>query len=292
MRNRETLRRLLAEGDIQVRPAALFDTAPPALPQGFDFDRVEGMMLGLAIGDALGITTEGMLPADRAQRFGEIRDYRPNRHMRLQPGETVRGYPSDDTQLAFWTLEQLLADDGLVPEHVAGRFAREHIFGIGSAVRAFVANIRNGLAWYKAAQPSAGNGALMRIAPVLIPYVRRPSADLWVDAALCAMITHNDSASVATCVAFVHLLWELLRMDVPPEPQWWAREYLTVARELETGAEYRPRGGAYLGRYSGPLWRFVEQTVPEAFAQGLSVREACDHWYSGAFLLETVPSVL
>jgi len=32
--------------------------------------------------------------------------------------------------------------------------------------------------------------------------------------------------------------------------------------------------------------------VPEAFEQGLSVIEACNRWYSGAYLLETVPSVL
>jgi ADP-ribosylglycohydrolase len=103
-----------------------------------------------------------MLPANRAQSFGEIRDYRPNRHVRLQPGEPVKGYPSDDTQLAFCTLEQLLADGGLVP--------------------------------------------------VVTPYLRRPCAD--------------------------------------------------------------------------------GEAVPEAYAQGLSVRKACDRWYPGAFLLETVPSVL
>ncbi|MBN1838186.1 MAG: ADP-ribosylglycohydrolase family protein [Spirochaetales bacterium] len=93
-------------------------------------------------------------------------------------------------------------------------------------------------------------------------------------------------------MAFVYLLWELLRMDAPPEPQWWVGEYVAAARELETDAAYQPRGGAFAGRYLGPLWRFVEQAVPEAYAQGLSVRQACDRWYSGAFLLETVPSVL
>jgi ADP-ribosyl-[dinitrogen reductase] hydrolase len=293
MSNRETLRRLLAEGRIQVRSSSLFDVAPQALPESFDFDRVEGMMLGLAVGDALGVTTEGMLPANRAQSFGEIRDYRPNRHVRVQqPGEPVKGYPSDDTQLAFWTLEQLLADRGLVPAHVASRFTRDHIFGIGSAVRAFLVSMHGGTAWDKAGRPSAGNGALMRIAPVVIPHLQRPSADLWADTALCAMITHNDSASIAACVAFVHLIWELFRMTAPPEPLWWVREYVSVARQLESGAAYRPRGGPFHGRYAGPLWGFVEKVVPEAFAKGLSVRDACDRWYSGAFLLETVPSVL
>jgi ADP-ribosylglycohydrolase len=65
-----------------------------------------------------------------------------------------------------------------------------------------------------------------------------------------------------------------------------------VARELETGDAYRPRGGAFRNRFSGPLWLFVEQVVPDAFRRGLDVRQACDLWYSGAYLLETVPSVL
>ena len=46
------------------------------------------------------------------------------------------GLPSDDSQLAFWTLEQMLADGGFVPANVAARFARGQIFGIGQAVAA------------------------------------------------------------------------------------------------------------------------------------------------------------
>jgi ADP-ribosyl-[dinitrogen reductase] hydrolase len=67
--------------------------------QDFDFGRVEGMLLGIAVGDALGITTEGMLPARRRAKYGELRDYIPNRYVK-----EARGFPSDDTQLAFWTL--------------------------------------------------------------------------------------------------------------------------------------------------------------------------------------------
>ena len=62
------------------------------MPEGFDFGKVEGMMLGLAIGDALGNTSEGMLPSARQGRFGEIRDFRPNRqrvHFELQFGEAL-----------------------------------------------------------------------------------------------------------------------------------------------------------------------------------------------------------
>ena len=179
------------------------------MPPGFDFGRVEGMLLGLAIGDALGNTSEGMLPSQRAAYHGEIRDYLPNRYA---AGRRV-GLPSDDSQLAFWTLEQLIADRGFDPENLAVRFSQGQIFGIGQSVREFLANYKSGLAWYASGPESAGNGALMRIAPMLIPHLRTGTAGLWADVALSSMITHNDSASNAACVAFVYMLWQLRQMS-------------------------------------------------------------------------------
>ncbi len=65
-----------------------------------EWPRVEGMLLGLAIGDALGNTTEGRGWAEREEVYGEIRDYLPNAGRRGPPNCV----PSDDTQLAVWTL--------------------------------------------------------------------------------------------------------------------------------------------------------------------------------------------
>lgn len=47
----------------------------------------------------------------------------------------------------------------------------------------------------------------MRIAPILIPHLKAPSPELWADAALAAMITHNDAGSTAACVAFAAADW-------------------------------------------------------------------------------------
>ncbi len=52
--NREILDWLFDEGRINVERGPLFGEAPGPLPPDLDFDRVRGMMLGLAIGDALG----------------------------------------------------------------------------------------------------------------------------------------------------------------------------------------------------------------------------------------------
>ena len=126
---------------------------------------------------------------------------------------------------------------------------------------------------------------------MLVPYVRSPSPDLWVDTALSAIITHNDAGSTSACLAFVAMLWQLLRMDAPPEPPWWRREYVRLARDLEGETQYAPCGGAYQA-YSGTMWGFVDERLAAAEAADLTTLEACEQWYSGAYLLETVPSVL
>jgi ADP-ribosyl-[dinitrogen reductase] hydrolase len=285
--NRELLAGLFEKNEIDLRRGSLFHSSPSPMPGDLDFERVEGMMLGLAIGDALGNTSESQLPQARHAAYGEIRDYLPNRYA---DGRRV-GLPSDDTQLAFWTLEQMIADGGFDPEHVAARFCRDRIYGIGSAVRQFIANRKAGLPWQRCGVKSAGNGALMRIAPMVIPHLMSGTPDLWVDAALSAMITHNDSASIATCLSFVNMLWQLLAMDKPPEPEWWLDSYVEMARDLEVDDTYRPRGGAFQA-YQGTVWRFAHEQVRAAYDKRLPVPEACREWHSGAYLLETVPSVL
>lgn len=285
--NTQLLHELLRQNKIRMAPGYCLDQAPQALPAGFDFDRVEGMLLGLAIGDALGNTTESRNPDERLARHGEIRDYLPNRHA----GGKCIGLPSDDSQMAFWTLETLIADGGLIPDHLAQRFSRQEIFGIGSTVKGFLRAYKDrGVSWQDAGQNSAGNGAIMRIAPVLLPHLCNPSPALWADAALAGMITHNDRASNASCVAYTYLLWEALRLKQPPQPEWWLDTFVSFAGQVEGDSSLQPRVTGM--NYQGPLWKFTAEKVRWALERGMSVLDACNHWHSGAYLLETVPSVL
>ncbi|MDY0019396.1 MAG: ADP-ribosylglycohydrolase family protein [Anaerolineae bacterium] len=285
--NREILERFFESGEINLQRSKLFDIPPTPMPDSLDFDRVEGMLLGVAIGDALGGPSEGQTPARRQAHYGEIRDYLPTPYTNGAP----HGLPSDDTQLTFWTIEQLLEDRELIPDHIAARFCRGCIIGIGSTVKQFIRHYHTGVPWYRCGLESAGNGALMRITPILLPYLRSPSPDLWVDTALLAMLTHNDRASTAACLTFAAMLWELLQRDTAPEPLWWIDRYVSLARELEGDTTYVARGGGYPD-YKAPLWQLVATKVPEAYRQGIPVREACDIWLSGAYLFETVPSIL
>jgi ADP-ribosylglycohydrolase len=284
--NREFFNQLIEKNAIRIKRGAIFDSNLPPKSMDFDFGRIEGMLLGVAIGDSLGVTSEGMLVSDRNWRYGEIRDYIPNRCV-----DKAIGFPSDDTQLTFWTLEQMVADGGFVPDHIAKRFLNNRIFGLGSSVREFLQNYCSGSPWHRSGPQSAGNGALMRISPVLIPYLKTGGTDIWVDTALCAMMTHNDNCSISACIAFVAMLWELLDMDASPDPHWWLERYVEVAKDLEDGTVYAPRGGKFT-EYSGPAWQFVQERVLWASEQNPPAVEACNAWYSGAFLLETLPSVI
>ncbi len=276
----------LCKGTLSRLPGkAIFQREP--LPVRPAWSRVQGMMLGLAIGDALGNTSEAQLPERRRLRYGEIRDYLPNHHV----GGERRGAPSDDSQMAFWTLEQMVLDRSYIPEHVARTFATRRIFGIGSAVREFVSEIREGTPWHEAAPESAGNGALMRIAPIVIPHLVRPSAELWVDAAVLSLTTHRDPAATASSLAFVSVLWQLLGAEAAPSPDWFRAEFLQILGELETGQQYSPRGGWYSGQ-TGTFSELVTRRIEDACDRGWSVLDACDAFYSGAYLLETLPCVI
>jgi len=133
------------------------------------------MLLGLAIGDALGNTSESLRPASGGLTTGEVRDYLPNPYA---DGRAV-GLPSDDTQLAFWTLEAAARRRRAGPREPRPALCVQPIFGLGSTVREFLLNHRDSLPWHRCGPKSAGNGALMRIAPVLVPHLAEPSPALW-----------------------------------------------------------------------------------------------------------------
>ncbi len=241
--------------------------------------KVEGMLFGVPIGDTLGSPFEGKPPSEG--NFRVINDYLPEAHI------------TDDTQLTFWTLEVFLEMGWFDPKVLADRFSSEWIIGIGSSIRRFIRNYKDlGKPWYLSGVESAGNGALMRLSPVVIPHLINPTRELWSDAVVTTYLTHNDRLAISFAVAFANILWELLRKDEPPEPEWWIREYVNVAREVEGDfTQYSPRFGKFKS-YSGPAWEFVEKILERALSNEWSPLDLNTAVGSGAYLLETVPMAL
>jgi ADP-ribosylglycohydrolase len=279
--------RVISEGFLPAK-SALLQGPTTAAGGPAPADRLRGMLLGLAIGDALGNSSESLTPTQRSEQHEEIRDFLPN----PQAGGRRVGLPSDDSQLAFWTLASLLERGELDPDDLAARFASSEIFGLGKAVRRFLDNRAQGITpWYRCSAESAGNGALMRIAPLVLLHAQGPSAALWLDAALASIVTHRDASSVASCVAFTDLLARLLRLETVPTAEWVTSTFVGTVRQVCTEERYRTRGGRFHD-WHGTFPDYLVAVLGEATRHDWDTRAACEAWQSGAYLLETVPSVL
>jgi len=283
---------LIEDGAIALEDSPFLHSAPAPLPVEGLRDRAEGMLLGLCVGNALALPTEGVLPEDRRARFGEVDDHAASAY-------GPAGSMSVDAQLSLRTAKRLLTDGRLDPAALARDLAAPGHIVLGDTLARFVERYNSGMGWERSGAPSAGNGALMRIAPVVLAHLAHPedpSPDLWADAAIAGMITHNDGAANSACVAFVKLIWDCLAGDVPSSAAWIER-YVAVAAPLEPADEFESSGtyaNEFFGTqrpFSGTLSAFVKQEIP-ALEKERTVFDACAGWGSGAYLLETVPSAL
>ena len=170
-------------------------------------DRARGALLGLAVGDALGTTLEFAhmdQPAYPALASGPATDIVGKGPFDLQPGMIT-----DDTQMAV-CLARTLARHGRVDAAELGkRYVTwtEHAFDIGNQTRAALALVERGTppllagfdVWRAGQRRPAGNGSLMRSAPIGVAL----RGEALLDAAIAdSMITHADPRCILACIAF------------------------------------------------------------------------------------------
>lgn len=285
--NRIVLETLFSKNLINAKKSRFLTSEPKLGPA--EFSRVEGMLLGVAIGDSLGVTSEGMLPRHRRGKYGLIEDYLPNRHV----NNKRVGLPSDDTQLTFDTLIVILENGYLDMEKLASIFASHRIFGIGNTVIGFLRNYKDlERPWYLAGVESAGNGALMRISPVAISYLKYESdrSALWADTVLATMLTHNDPLAIGSSVAFVELLTSFLTSDGVPEFSTLLSRFCSILQDTVGDKVYKSRMQG-IGESDTVSKLFIEM-VEYGIKNDLSIEDFSDRIGSGAYLLETVPTVL
>jgi hypothetical protein len=99
---------------------------------------------------------------------------------------------------------------------------------------------------------------------------------------MAAMITHNDTGSTASCLAFVNILRSLLSMEHAPSAEWWVQTFVETARDLEISS-YRSRSGVF-SDFNGPIWKFVEEECLASYRMGLPVRERAGIQFPAPFL--------
>lgn len=166
-------------------------------------DRVSGCLVGLAIGDALGAPLEFLSRQQVRNRFPHgLRDM-------IASSLWNKGEYTDDTQMALLIAESLLENGGFVATDIAERF--QHWSRTAKDVGVQTIAVINMARYtddpercssrYHADNPdsSAGNGALMRCAPIALFYLN--SLEHLVQfSRFSARLTHSDTRAQSSCV--------------------------------------------------------------------------------------------
>ena len=171
-------------------------------------DRFRGCLLGLAAGDALGTTLEFKRPGT----FEKINDMVGRGPFRLEPGQWT-----DDTSMALCLAASLIGMDGFDPKDQMNRYVRwrdegylssnGECFDIGNTVADALSSFDDTREPYAGSiDPySAGNGSLMRLAPVPMYFAGDP-AEAIDRSADSSRTTHGAEEAVDACRYFGGLL--------------------------------------------------------------------------------------
>jgi len=210
-------------------------------------NKIKGMMLGVGIGDALGIPLENMSYKDIQSAYGIVTDY------------LYKPFLSDDTSLTIAVAEALLEDRTLgaqtqtlesqAKHHIAAY--NESTYGWGSTTRLAVQKLKDGVHWSVSGTKGGkitglGNGCAMKIAPVAVvliadefkffsSLVQFQGVNFIAD--LCAM-THQTSLAISSGLAQAAAIKYCLQQK---PSSFNANEFLdAVINASEFGKRYFP----------------------------------------------------
>lgn len=197
-------------------------------------ERIEGGLLGLLIGDALGVPyefhdPEAIPPVERIEYEPPSGFYRA--HASAPPGTW-----SDDGAQALCLLASLLDCGRLDAQDLGQRLVRwndegycaveGNVFDIGIQTSRALANIRRGIPALEAGsmeERALGNGSLMRVLPLAL-WHRGTDAALVGDARAQSRVTHGHVRAQLCCA--LYCLWARRLLDDAPDA--WASAVATL----------------------------------------------------------------
>lgn len=246
-------------------------------------ERFRGCLLGLAAGDAVGTTLEFRQPGT----FDPIDDMIGGGPFRLNPGEWT-----DDTSMALCLAESLIERNGFDPVDQLERYVRwwtqghlsstGHCFDIGNTVSDALSRFTQTRDPYggSTGEWSAGNGSIMRLAPIPMFFSANPCEAI-ERSADSSRTTHGALAAVDAARYFGGLLVgavngagkeELLSDGYCPVSGYWDQNPLIAAISKVASGSFKRRsppeivGSGYVVRsLEAALWAFHNS---EDFRQG------------------------
>lgn len=229
-------------------------------------EKVQAGLVGLCVGDALGVPVE----------FRERHELERQPVRGMQSGGT-HGQPagtwSDDSSLTFCLAESLV--EGFDLRDLAGRMvrwldqgywtARGTVFDVGGATRAAITRLRQGVAPAEAGledERSNGNGSLMRILPLVFYVDRYLGAEpVWSRLEIAhevSCLTHGHLRSQMACGFYVELAFHLLGGSGPREALERMRE---AVRPYYSRSPYREELAHFARVLEGDLAALPEEEI-------------------------------
>lgn len=246
-------------------------------------DRYRGSLLGLAVGDAVGTTLEFKPPGT----FTPIKDMVGGGPFQLKPGEWT-----DDTSMALCLAETLIEKQGFDPVHQLQKYLQWYrqghlsstgrCFDIGGTVQQALRRFEDtGEPFCGSIDPlSAGNGSIMRLAPVPLFYAA-DFEDAIAKAKDSSRTTHGAATAVDACRYLAALIVgaingiskeELLESRYSSISNYWENNPLVEEiDEIATGSfKHRQppeiKGTGYVVKsLEAALWAFYHSN---SFAEG------------------------
>ncbi|MBB6020388.1 ADP-ribosyl-[dinitrogen reductase] hydrolase [Paenibacillus sp. JGP012] len=246
-------------------------------------DRFGGCLIGLAVGDALGTTVEFSAPGT----FEPVTDMIGGGVFGLEAGQWT-----DDTSMALCLAESLIRQQGFDAADQMRRYTNWYkvgymsstgeCFDIGGATRSALERfVRTGEPYSGSSdRMTAGNGSIMRLAPVAMAYAHQP-AEAVRYAGLSSRTTHAALESVEACEALAAIVVAGLRgadkatMLSPETMKRWRTEpglsFSPAIEEVVSGSYQRNeppeiQGSGYVVRsLEAALWAFYKSS---SFADG------------------------
>lgn len=176
---------------------------------------MSNVLLGTAVGDALGVPFESMLINNPALLAWDGNSFGDSIYHKLSPGQY-----SDDTQMSLMVAESLIDNKGFNPEDLSARYVdwivSKRARGYGKTTLMAVQNLLNGKSWSDSGVlGSHGNGTAMRAAPFGV-YFRDDLDTLVKVVKIDSSITHvsedAEAGAIAIAIATAYAAndnWEL-----------------------------------------------------------------------------------
>lgn len=161
---------------------------------------MSNVLLGTAVGDALGVPFEKKLVNNEDLVNWDGKTFLGSEHHKLLPGQY-----SDDTQMSLMVAESLLDNKGFNPDDLSARYvdwmASGRARGWGKTTLMAIQNLQSGKHWSESGiAGSEGNGTAMRAAPFGV-YFRNDLHSLIAICKIDSAITHASPDAEAGSIA-------------------------------------------------------------------------------------------